>query len=279
MFVGAKVTTIAATLRFAVKQITFATGPVHLDDEGPELRKRLGERLETALDLPVLVVATRSYSELAAFVNESSAHVAWMPPAIFARLEAAKGMKLCAAVDRARGAGYRGVLFVQRDSKTETAADLEAERVAWVDRSSCAGHLFVKLGLRQEGIDPDAVFSEQRFLGSHGSVVRAVMNGDCDVGATHAQLDPAGEIVLAGWQAYAGKLGMRPLLISPPIPPDVIAVSNQLDDTIATKIRRAMLGLHEDGGSELLDEFFGGTRLVNADSEDYDSVREAIAGA
>ena len=257
--------------------LRFLTGPVHLDDEGEELRTKLALHLAEAVGQPVQVVASRSYASVAEMVGRGDAELAWLPPAIFVRAEQASPVRLLFAVERSRGAGYRGVLFVPSDSEVTTPADLAGKRVAWVDRDSCAGHLFPRLALRQAGHDPAELFAEQRFEGSHGSVVRAVMRGDADCGATHAQtLDDGETLMLAGWQPYAGHDGMRALLVTPPIPPDVVCASSALDADSLDEVREALLRLHESDDSRLLDEFFGGDKLIGAHPADYDAVRTAM---
>ena len=85
------------------------------------------------------------------------------------------------------------------------------------------------------------------------------------------------EIVLAAWAPYAGADGMRALLVSAPIPSDVICASRALEPSLLERTRDALLGLHEGGDDpDLLDEVFGGARLLPASTLDYDPVREAV---
>lgn len=257
--------------------LTFATGPVMLDEDGDELRKELADHLATTLERPVTALATRSYTELAALFGSRDDLVAWLPPALYVRTEPSVGLRLLAEVERSHGEGYRGVLFVSQDSDVKELADLAGKRVAWVDRDSCAGHLFPRLELRERGFDPGELFREERFVGSHGSSVRAVMNGEADVGATHAQTrEGSDELMLAGWGPYAGADGMRPVLVTRPIPPDVLCASGKLDPSLAEAVQRALLGLHDAGLDDLLDELFGAERLVTASAGDYDAVRAAM---
>jgi phosphonate transport system substrate-binding protein len=260
-----------------VQTFTFAMGPVHLDEDGEELRERLARRLEERLGQRVRVEAHRSYAEVAAEVEAGRAQLAWLAPAVFVRLEQRCPVSLLAAVERDHGAEYRGVLFVPAASEVRTAKDLRGKRMAWVDVDSCAGHLFPLLALRAEGLEPSALFASEQFLGSHGSVVHAVLGGEADAGATFAQVAPgSGEPSLAGWYPYAGAHGMRPVLVSRTIPADVIVASGRLDADALDEVREAVLTLHESGGDELLDELFGGRRLVAAHTADYDPVRAAL---
>jgi len=260
-----------------VQALTFAMGPVHRDSEGRRLRARLAERLGARLGIPVEVVSTASYAELATLMSDGSAQLGWMPPAIFARLEAG-GLHLLAAVERSLG-GYRGVLFAPADGAVKSLEDLRGKRVAWVDRDSCAGYLFVKLALQQAGLDPAELFASEHFEGSHGGVIRAVLRGDADVGATHAQTRPeSDDVLLAGWHPYAGRDGMRALRVSPTIPPDVICAAPGLDPEQLDELRHALLSLHEGDVDDLLDELFGGARLIGAKTTSYDPVRVAMQG-
>ncbi len=257
--------------------LTFAMGPVLADDDGDELRQRFEELLADRLGRPAKVVVAPSYAEVSSLVARAEAHVAWLSPAVFVKLERTSKVHLLAAVDRAHGKGYRGVLFVPANSSVIEPDELRGKRMAWVDPDSCAGHLFVRLALKKRALDPAGLFGEQRFFGSHASVVHAVMRGDADAGATFAQVgDDDRTLTLAGWFPFLGVSGMRSILISDPIPPDVICASSSLDLDALEDVREALLSLHEDGGDEILDEIFDGPRLTRAHTIDYDPVRAAI---
>lgn len=256
--------------------LTFAMGPVQLDDDGEDVRRRFAIRLSQALHRPVRAVAAPSYAEVSELVASGDAHLAWLPPAVFVRLEQRTRVRLLAAIDRAHGEGYRGVLFVPSSSSVKEPEDLRGARVAWVDPDSCAGHLFPLASLRARGLASEELFSQQRFLGSHGSVVHAVMRGEADAGATFAHVKADGALMLAGWYPYAGVAGMRAVLVTDAIPADVICASTRIDEDSLDDLREALLTLHEDG-EELLDDLFGAERLVGARTIDYDAVRVALA--
>jgi len=256
--------------------LTFAMGPVHLGREGGHLRRELGQVLTREVGVEVRVVAERSYADLASTMSRGEAQLGWMSPALFVRAESGARIRLLCAIERSSGEGYRGVLFAPASSPIRDLAGLEGARVAWVDRDSCAGHLFVRHALRERGLEPSELFSEQRFTGSHAAAVRAVIDGEVDCASTHARTAPGtDEVQIAGWHPYAAQRAMRPLLVSAPIPPDVICVSSLLDPDLVGEVREALLGLHA-GHAGLLDEVFSGPRLVAASTVDYDPVRIAM---
>ncbi|MGE0789252.1 MAG: phosphate/phosphite/phosphonate ABC transporter substrate-binding protein [Sandaracinaceae bacterium] len=256
--------------------LTFATGPVMLDDDGEELRLKVADRLATELGEPVSAKACTSYAELAELCANEASFVAWLPPAIFVRADERVGLRLLAEVERLNGSGYRGVLFVPADSTINRIEDLEDTRVAWVDRDSCAGHLYPKLELRERRLEPKSLFSAERFEGSHLAVVRAVQEGRVDVGATHAQTNVGKDsVMLAGWAPYVGLDAMRPVLVTRAIPADAIAAPRTLDKGIAARVQRVLLALHETD-PDLLDELFGATKLKGGDPAHYEPVRAAM---
>jgi len=251
-------------------------GPVHLDREGQHLRRELGEALSEKLGREVVVAAMSSYAELASRMTRGEAAMGWLSPALFVRSETSSQIQLLLAIERSRGDGYRGVLFVRAESPAWSVDDLAGERVAWVDRDSTSGYLFVRLAMRKRGLDPATFFGDERFVGSHTAAVLAVIHGEADCAATHAHTKPGTDAVaLAGWHPYAGRQEMRPILVSAPIPPDVICVSAGLDAGLVGDIRQTLLTLH-DTHPDLVDEVFSGPRLVGASSADYDPVRAAM---
>ncbi len=264
----------SGTLMIDVDTLTFAMGPVQLDEDGEVLRQRFAIHLSQALRRPVRAIAAPSYAEVAGLVERGEAQLAWLPPAVFVRLEQRTRVTLLAALDRGRGEGYRGVLFVSSSSSASTPEELRGARAVWVDADSCAGHLFPCASLRARGAAPDELFADQRFLGSHGSVVRAVARGEADAGATYAHVSPDGRLLLAGWYPYVGASGMRAVLVSEAIPADVICASSRVDADAQDELREALLALHEDA-EDLLDDVFGAERLVGAHTGAYDVVRVA----
>ena len=70
---------------------------------------------------------------------------------------------------------------------------------------------------------PDDFFGEELFLRSHAEVVRAVLDGRADVGATYAQRPAPGQpIQRAGFLDVAPERSIRVLEWTRPIPNDVI---------------------------------------------------------
>ena len=170
------------------------------------------------------------------------------------RDEAAE-IKLCSR--RAGRTDYTSVIFAKAGSGIGSLAELRGKRMAWVAKESSAGYVVPRLKLLAEGVDPDKDLSVQTFRRTHEAVVRAVLDGDADAGATYASfVEGQPEPVSAGWsEAHAKNEDVKILATAGPIPSDVIAFSTKLEPDTATSITGAM---QELGPSIKL--------LLNADS-------------
>jgi phosphonate transport system substrate-binding protein len=140
--------------------------------------------------------------------------------------------------------GYRAVLFVARDSIWQSLDELAGKTVAWVDPSSAAGYLYPRLHLAARGIDPAHHFGKELFLGSHHEVVRAVLDGRAQVGATFAERPPFGAPLRhAGFLEVKGGDAVRVLDWTGLIPNDVIAAHGLLPMRQQTEVAHALLDL------------------------------------
>ncbi len=261
--------------------LVFATGPVHLDEDGDDLRAELGAALSEAIGETIVLQAERTYTALLDRVLARTCTIAWVPPALFVRAHTAGALLAVSRAERFASGSYQGALFVREDAPFSDAASLRGARVAWVDRDSCAGYLFPRLALRTAGIDPDDCFSAESFVLSHSRVVRAVATGAADVGATYVQLadagDPAKGIAVAGWTAFADAHAMRAVSISASIPSDAVCIGAHVEPAVAESIRSGLSGFHSrPNGARLLRAMLNADRLVPGAPEDYAPVRAAL---
>lgn len=239
-----------------------------LDAVCDELKKK------TNVSLKPLVL--RSYEKLLGGMQGGNVHVAWAPPLVAIDLEQASAARIGLCSRRAGKADYACALFTKRGSGIEKLADLKGKRVAWVAKESSAGYVVPRLKLKAEGLEPEGLFAEETFRRTHEAVVRTVMNGEADVGATFAHYEEGkDDPTSAGW-TDAGFKNEDVLVLAKagPIPADVIAFSTQLEDGRADEIRDAI----RDLGDSI-------RALLNADGFDvpdkshFDELRKLVTGA
>lgn len=233
-----------------------------------ELKKK------TTIALKPLVL--RSYEKLLGGMQGGDVHVAWAPPLLAIDLERASAARIGLCSRRAGKADYSCALFAKKGSDVKSLADLKGKRVAWVAKESSAGYVVPRLKLRAEGLDPDGLFAEETFRRTHEAVVRVVMGGEADVGATFAHFEEGKEApTSAGWtDAGFSNDDVVILAKAGPIPADVIAFSTKLTDAHADEIRDGMRDLGESIRA-----------LLNADGFDmpdkshFDELRKLVIGA
>ena len=187
-----------------------------------EIKKR------TKLELSPLVL--RSYEKLLSGMQEGEVDVAWAPPLVAIDLERAKVGAIALSARRLGKSDYSSAIFTRSDSKLTTLKDLAGKKAAWVARESSAGYVVPRLKLLAAGVNPETDLTEQSFRRTHEAVVKVVLSGEADFGATFAHFE-AGKTAptSSGWQdSGVQNSDIRILAVAGPIPSDVIAYSSKL---------------------------------------------------
>lgn len=206
-----------------------------------------------------------SYSELTSAIERDRVQFAWMSPAQMVMAgEHVRLVPLLSAVRNER-TDYCSALFVDATSPVRFTEELRGKRIAWVDRTSASGYLFVRLQLAARGIEPDGFFGDEVFAGSHASVVRAVRDGRADVGATYAERPLEGHPVRrAGFLTGAPGHPFRVLEWTAAIPNDVIAGHGLLSREEHRNFGNAILTVAErEDGKDLLRGAFDTDQFIS----------------
>jgi len=177
------------------------------------------------------------YPSLLDAMGAGGLDLAWLPP-IVAMRAAAGGRALPIALPVRRGvASFHSALFAPVGSAIQRPPDLAGARVAWVDRQSASGYLLIRAALRAQGVELEHAFAEEHFFGSHEAVVRAVLEGTADVGATYLHHDSAGSGI---WRAGWGDANVHIVARVGPIPSDVIAAGIHVPVSQMRAVQRAL---------------------------------------
>ena len=226
-------------------------------------------------DLEVSPLVFRSYRGLADEMKAGKVHLAWAPPLLAIDLESAGSATVALCSKRAGRVDYQAALFVPKASEIEDAASLKGKRVAWVAKESAAGYIFPRLKLRSLGLDPETLFSEESFRRTHEAVVRAVLAGDADVGATYVSYEEGQTTPkTAGWlDAGAESDELRVVVTAGPIPADVIAFATSVDSPLQIKIGDALKAL---GKSESIRALLNADGFENATLAHFDALRKLV---
>ncbi|MBO6934412.1 MAG: phosphate/phosphite/phosphonate ABC transporter substrate-binding protein [Deltaproteobacteria bacterium] len=253
---------------------TFGLGPAGMGPARRAARSAFRWVLAGATGRPSRVHVFDSYSELLDELEGLA--FAWLPPATYVRAQSRMPLTIVRGIQRGTETQYRSVLFTRDVEGVRDLTSLRDARVAWVDRDSCSGHLFPRLALRSTGLHPHEVFAEELFLGSHSAVVHAVGRGFADVGASYMRVDEKGEPQSQSFVQDGERY--RVLLVSEPIPADVVVAGPIASAREVVSMRRALRGLtRNDEGREVMRGIFDADDFVEAAPADYRVVRDALA--
>jgi phosphonate transport system substrate-binding protein len=197
----------------------------------------------------------RSYAELVESVLSGAADLAWAPPLVAVELENKKRVFALATVTRSMRSAYHSALFSLSKAPFRRPEDLRDVTVAWVSRESASGYFVPRWHLSSIGLSLERCFAREVFYESHQAVVRAVLDGEADVGATHVSLEPvSGQLARAPWLAEgASPSAVRVLLLVGPIPGDVIVAGAQIALATRQRLTAALLSLHNQQFSGAFD--------------------------
>lgn len=222
-----------------------------------------------------------SYDALARQMRDGTINIAWLPPIVFVRLERDGIVAPLVTNQRSGGNGYQSVLLVRQSSRIHTLDGLRGASAAWVDPLSAAGYVLPRVHLAALGMDPRGLFSDERFLGSHAAVVRAVIDGSADVAATFAGLDPSGAVARGGWSELPDtEQKLRVLATFGVIPADLIAVRADAPHELRVGLSAALVSACADEAMGPIARRVFGVESFGLDGfGSYDGLRRAIDAA
>jgi phosphonate transport system substrate-binding protein len=231
--------------------------------------------------LDFAVAEAETYEELVGRVAKGEVDVAWLPPIPFLTLE--KQEAVTPLVGHARGGTtqFRCVLIVRASSRIRTPIGLTGKRAAWVDPLSAAGYVVPRIHLAALSVDPRTAFAKEHFYGSHEAVVRAVVGGKADFGATYARADADDAPVRGPWSDIEGAdEAVRVLCSFGTVPGDVIGARPDLPGNVKLRVTRAFLDASSDPqGKRLMAEIFGVDEFRAWSKDSYEVLRNATASA
>ncbi len=160
---------------------------------------------------------------------------------------------------------YSGQIIARADSGIETLADLKGTTFCRPDPLSTSGWIVPSITLRANGIDPD---TDLTILdaGGHPQVVTAVLNGDCDAGATYVDA-----------RNDEQKADTVVITETSQIPNDTISFASSFDADTAQKITDALLEIAADpDNAQLLSDTYNWGGLIAGQDAFFDDFRQQL---
>lgn len=209
------------------------------------------------------VLIVKNYEDLGRAVNEKVADIGWFSP--LAYVDAHKKYNLTPLVTPEVGgkASYKGYIITLKESGINKINDLKGKTFAYVDPKSASGYLYAMDTIKNSGLNPDTVFAKTDFLGSHDNVIKNVLSGNYEAGATYSD---------AFEMAISSGLPMDRIQIiakTPDIPKDALAYGNTLSDEEISKLLKAFTDFKLSADiNSIVDGF------VEANDSNYDIIRK-----
>ncbi len=191
-----------------------------------------GELLEASLSIEmgeeVLVSVADDYAAIARGVREGAAEMVWAPAAVCADVE--QDARAVWKTVREGRSEYRSALVGRVEARLALER-LMGKHAAWVDALSVGGYLLVRQHLRERGIDPEATFASQQFVGTHPAALEAVLEERADVAAVSVP-GPHPEHVTQALALHAGRagaMGLAAICVTDAAPNDALVLTKALD--------------------------------------------------
>lgn len=164
---------------------------------------------------------------------------------------------------------YYGKLFVRKESGIRTVADMKGKTIALVDATT-AGYIFPVAFFRKHGIqDLRSYFKQVIFAGSHDATIKAVIEGEADVGAAKNTIY---DRVLDENPGYRAKLLV--LANSKVVPSNGFCVCRWIPESLRRRLKETLLHLDHNPKAQDALEKLGAVRFIETSRADYQVVND-----
>ncbi|OXS25078.1 MAG: hypothetical protein BI182_16225 [Acetobacterium sp. MES1] len=219
--------------------------------------KKIGYKVRTMI--------VKDYDALSEGMKEGIIDVAWFSP--FAYVTAHEKVSIEPLVSpKVHGkVSYNGYIITRKDSGIGSLSGLRGRSFAYVDEGSASGYLYAQHSMKSEGLNPKTLFSRTAYLGSHDSVIKAVLSREYDAGATYNEAMEEAEKSGINLDEF------RIIAKTPDIPKDAIAANPKLPIEFTDRLRQAFVDYVKAPNIKSPVEGF-----VESDDAKYDVIREVM---
>jgi len=214
-----------------------------------------------------LAVSFRASPNMDAAMNDlgnNRIQIAYLTPVAYIKSRKKYGIKALVEAQTLGESTFKLVVVVPQDSPIKTISDLKGKSFAFGDEKALLQRaVVISSGIKMSDL------SKYDFLNHYDNIAKAVLNRDFDAGIVK-------ESIFVEFRSR----GLRVIYSSPPLPPYLFAVSNNMSKATARKLRDAMVALKADSAEhnailKELDKGYDGFR--DANDKHYDIVRKLIA--
>jgi phosphate/phosphite/phosphonate ABC transporter binding protein len=221
------------------------------------------ERVCKSIGLKARTVIVRSYDALSEGVGNGTIDIGWFSPFAYVNAHEKFGANVLVTPKVSGRYSYNGYIIARKGGRVHSINDLKGKTFAYVDEKSASGYLYARDLIKRNGMNPDSIFQKTVFLGNHTNVVKAVLSGEVDAGATYDEVFN---------KARTDGLFNNELEIvsrTDDIPKDALAARKDLPQELAEKLSDAFVEFNDYSGIDTTVEGF-----VKNNDNSYDIIRK-----
>jgi phosphate/phosphite/phosphonate ABC transporter binding protein len=254
--------------RYSVKlkkdnEIIFGINPFTSPENIKKMYMPILEKVCNDIGYKARTIVVKNYEELSKGIKNGIIDIGWFSP--FAYVTAHKKLGISPIVTPIVNgkATYNGFIITSKNNNIRTIEDLKNKHFGYVDVNSASGYLYARHIFKQNSLNPDSLFDKVSFMGSHDNVIKEVLCGKLDGGATYNEaLDSASKKGLD-----ISKVNI--IAKTDDIPKDALAARHNLNEELYNKLKAAFLSFKNNG--ELNSPITG---FIEATDERYNIIRE-----
>ncbi|WMJ79999.1 phosphate/phosphite/phosphonate ABC transporter substrate-binding protein [Clostridium sp. MB40-C1] len=244
-------------------EIIFGINPFTSPENIKKMYMPVLEKVCSDIGCKARTIIVKNYDELSKGIKNGLIDVGWFSP--FAYVTARKKLGITPIVTpKVNGkATYNGFIITKKNNNIKTLKDLIKKVFGYVDANSASGYLYSRHIFKENGLNPDNIFNKVHFMGSHDNVIKGVLSGELDGGATY------NEALETASKAGINVNDLNILAKTDDIPKDALAASPNLNEEIYNKLKTAFLLFKNN------DNFTSPiTGFIEATDERYNIIRQ-----
>ncbi|GAK07774.1 phosphate/phosphite/phosphonate ABC transporter substrate-binding protein [Geomicrobium sp. JCM 19038] len=243
-------------------------------DELADTVQPLADRLSEELGMEVQAEVVTNYVGLVEAMGNDQVDIGFLPPLGFVQAEQLHDVEVLLKSERFGDYEYLAQFNVRADNdEIDSIEDLvNSEGLVWAygDTSSAAGFLFPANELMDAGVEDLNTQFQHSQVGAHDTALMAVLDGDADFSTS---FDDARDNLEDDYPDI--KDDIKVIDYTQPIPNDTISARPGLDEDLKNQVIEAFLSFNDDDEMlEVLDSIYNWTGIAEADSADYEVVRD-----
>ena len=208
-------------------------------------------------------IIVKDYDALSRAIKDKIIDIGWFSPFAYVNAKSQSNIKPIVTPIVNGKDSYNGYIITRKNSGIQSIKDLRFKHFGYVDINSASGYLYANHILKSKGINPDNYFEKISFMGNHNNVIKSVLSGEIDAGATYS------EALDAVKQSGVDISELIILEKTEDIPKDALAANENVSDELIIKLKQEFINYKGIEGIESPVEGF-----VESNDEKYNVIRK-----